>query len=115
MDRRPICSARTAPPFSGTRLQIDVLPDLDRPRVIIMTECAGMSPEEVETQVTHPLEKAFQGATGVQAVRSSSVLGLSEIKVEFDWGTNIYIARQLVQERLTATAGALPAGIKPHM
>src|SRR5438128_4991227 len=101
--------------YSATRLPIDVLPDLDRPRVVIMTECPGMAPGEVETQVTQALETAFQGATGVQAVRSSSVVGLSEINVEFDWKTNVYIARQLVQERLTALGGKLPRGIKPHV
>src|SRR5262245_10822145 len=99
--------------YSGARLPIDVLPDLDRPRVVVLTECPGMAPEEVELQVTQPLETALQGATGVQAVRSSSALSLSSITVEFDWKTNVYVARQLVQERLTAAAGSLPAGIKP--
>ncbi len=101
--------------YLAARLPIDVFPDLDRPRVVVLTECAGMAPEEVERQVTFPLETAFQGATGVQAVRSNSALGLSIITVEFDWGANIYIARQLVQERLTAAAAALPAGLKPHV
>src|SRR3954453_20681855 len=92
--------------YLTTTIPIDVFPDLDRPRVVILTECPGMSPEEVETLVTQPIESRMLGATGVLAVRGQSSPGLTIIYVEFDWSTEIRAARQVVQERLGTLAGA---------
>ena len=96
-------------------LPIDVLPDLTRPRVVLLTEAPGYAPEEVETLITFPLEAALNGATGVQAVRTSSDIGLSLIYVEFDWGANQQDARQTVQERIAVALDQLPEGIRPQM
>ncbi|MER3416108.1 MAG: CusA/CzcA family heavy metal efflux RND transporter [Gemmataceae bacterium] len=101
--------------YVATQLPIDVLPDLDRPRVVILTECPGMAPEDVESRVTFRLETALLGATGVRDVRSHSVFGLSMVYVEFDWNEPIHRARQIVQERLAAVQGELPAGIRPYL
>ncbi|MBL8820453.1 MAG: efflux RND transporter permease subunit [Planctomyces sp.] len=101
--------------YLATQMPIDVFPDLDRPRVIIITECPGLATEEVETLVTQPIEIALLGANGVQAVRSQSTAGLNVIYIEFDWNTDIRAARQTVQERLTTLGSMLPEGILPQM
>lgn len=96
-------------------LPIEVLPDLTKPTVTIMTEAKGFAPEEVETLITIPLENTLMGVTGVTRLRSVSDVGLSLIFVEFNWSTDIYQARQFVQERLTGALGGLPAGVSPYM
>ncbi|TWT67555.1 efflux RND transporter permease subunit [Allorhodopirellula solitaria] len=101
--------------YLATQMSIDVFPDLDRPRVVIITEAPGLATEEVETLVTQPIEIALMGASGVRAVRSQSTAGLNVIYIEFGWSTEIRSARQTVQERLTTLEGILPEGIRPQM
>jgi HME family heavy-metal exporter len=99
--------------FTLLSLPVDVLPDLNRPRVTIFLEANGMAPEEIETQIALPVETALNGAPGVESVRSSSAIGIGLVFVEFDWSTDVYRARQLVAEKLQTVQ--LPPGIIPIM
>ncbi len=97
------------------RLPLDVLPNVTKPTVTLLTEAPGLAPEETDTLVTMPLENALNGAPGLERLRSNSDVGLSLVFAEFGYGTDIYRARQLVQERLQTATGTLPRDIIPQM
>ncbi|KAA3614131.1 MAG: efflux RND transporter permease subunit [Calditrichaeota bacterium] len=114
-NRLIVILASTALLITGTiisiDLPVDVFPDLTAPTVTILTEAHGFAPEEVEMLVTFPIETAVNGASGVRRVRSNSIQGLSTIWVEFEWGTYIFKARQIVNEKMQALQNAIPAGV----
>ena len=105
-----VLGARTA-----LELPVEVLPDLTKPTVIILTEAPGLAPEEVEVNVTMPIERSLMGVVGLTRLRSNSDVSLSLVYAEFNWGTDIYRARQFVQERLQGVRESLPEGVEPFL
>ena len=100
---------------TGNGLPVEVLPDLTKPTVTILTEAPGLSPEEVEALVTQPIENSMMGVAGLTRMRSTSDIALSLVFAEFEWGTDIHMARQLVQERLQVAREQVPDGIQPYL
>lgn len=101
--------------YSARNIEVDVFPDLTMPTVVVLTDAHNMAPEEIERLVTFPIETAVNGATDVRRVRSTSSQGFSFVWVEFDWGTDIYKARQIISEKLVSITGELPDGIVPML
>lgn len=97
--------------YTASKMEVDVFPDLTAPTVVVMTEANAMPTEDVERLVTFPIETAINGATGVRRVRSNTATGFSVVTVEFDWGMNLYIARQIVSEKLAGISEMLPSGV----
>lgn len=99
--------------YSSRQMDIDVFPDLTAPTVVVMTDAHRMAAEEVERLVTFPIETSMNGATNVRRVRSASMMGYSFVWVEFDWGMDVFRARQIVSEKMVTLSEVLPEGITP--